>query len=219
MLNAIFVFDMDGTLLSGRTVDVLCNVFNLNEKLKLIDSVSPTLPAYHVEEMVAELFNGKSVNKMLSVFDSIPLNEGVEEFVNKVRAHGCGTAIATDSYTFLAKNLAIKLNIDFVYGLDVDVQDNIFTGKIVSDYRCLEIPSCRRYYVCKLWFIRELKKKYMCPIVSVGDSESDYCMSTEADYSIAVDPKSEKLKKICKLNVKSFKDLLKFDINTFIPKK
>lgn len=219
MLNAIFIFDMDGTLLSKRTVDILCNVFNLNEKLKLIDSVSSTLPAYRVEEMVAELFKGKNVNKMMSAFDSIPLNEGVEEFISKVRAHGCATAIATDSYTFLAKKLASKLKIDFVYGLDVGVQNNIFTGKIVSDYRCLEIPSCRRYYVCKLWFIRELKKMYKCPIISFGDSESDYCMSTEADYSIAVNPKSEKLKKVCKLNVKSFKDLLKLDINIFISRK
>ncbi|MBC7091863.1 MAG: HAD-IB family phosphatase, partial [Nitrososphaeria archaeon] len=135
-MNSIFVFDMDGTLLSQRTVDVLCNIFNLNERLKLIDSVSSTLPAYRVEEMVAELFRGKNVNDMLSAFDSIPLNEGVEEFISKVRAHGCGTAIATDSYTFLAKNLVIKLNIDFLYGLDITIQDNIFTGKIVSDYRC-----------------------------------------------------------------------------------
>lgn len=216
MLNAIFVFDMDGTLLSKRTVDVFCTVFNLNERLKLIDKVSLTLPAYRVEEMVAKLFEGKNVNDMLSTFDSIPLNDGVEEFISKVRAHGCATAIATDSYTFLAKKLASRLKIDFVYGLDVEIRDNIFTGKILSDYKCLEIPLCRRYYVCKLWFIRELKKRHVCPIVSIGDSESDYCMSTEADYAIAVNAKSEKLKEVCKLNVKSFKDLLKFNINTFI---
>lgn len=55
MLNAIFVFNMDGTLLSKRTVDVFCAVFNLNERLKLIDKVSLTLPAYRIEEMVAKL--------------------------------------------------------------------------------------------------------------------------------------------------------------------
>lgn len=219
MLSAIFVFDMDGTLLSKRTVDVLCSIFNLNERLKNVDKVSSSLPAYRVEEMVAKLFKGKNVNEMLSAFDSIPLNEGVEEFISVVKAQGFTTAIATDSYTFLAKKLANNLKIDFVYGLDVEVQNNIFTGKIVSDYKCLEIPSCRRYYVCKLWFIRELKKKYMCPIVSIGDSESDFCMSIGADYSIAVNPKSKKLKDVCKLNVKNFKDLLKLDINTFIARK
>ncbi|MEM3871032.1 MAG: HAD-IB family phosphatase [Nitrososphaeria archaeon] len=216
MLSGIFVFDMDGTLLSKRTVDVLCSVFNLNERLKSIDEISSTLPAYRVEEMVAKLFSGKNVSEMLSAFDSIPLNDGAEDFIGEVKAQGFLTAIATDSYTFLAIKLASKLKIDFVYGLDVEVRNNIFTGKIISDYKCQEIPSCRRYYVCKLWFIRELKKKYMCPIVSIGDSESDFCMSIGADYSIAVNPKSKKLKEICKLNVKSFKDLLKLDINTFI---
>jgi len=217
MLKAIFVLDMDGTILSQRTVDVFCSAFNLNDKLKLIDEVGEVLPAYHVEEMVAELFKGKKVDEMLELFKCIPLNEGVEEFIEKLKENDCGVAIATDSYTFLAKSLASRLKVDFVYGLDVKIIDNIFTGKIVSDYRCLEIPSCRKYYVCKLWFIRKLKEMYGVPIVSLGDGESDYCMSTEADYSIAVNPKTLKLKNVCKLSVKGFKDLLELDLNTFIP--
>lgn len=216
-MKAIFVFDMDGTILSKRTVDVFCSAFNLNDRLKLIDEVSGRLPAYRVEEMVAELFKGRKVDEMLELFSCIPLNEGVEEFIEKLKEKDFGTAVATDSYTFLAKNLADRLKIDFVYGLDVEISDDIFTGKIVSAYRCLEIPSCRRYYVCKLWFIRRLREMYRVPIISLGDGESDYCMSTEADYPIAFSPKTRKLRKVCKLTVKSFRELVKLDLNTFIP--
>jgi phosphoserine phosphatase len=212
MLKAIFVLDMDGTILSQRTVDVFCNAFNLNDRLKLIDEVSESLPAYRVEEMVAELFKGRKIDEMLGLFNCIPLNEGVEEFIKKLKENDCGVAIATDSYTFLAKNLASRLKVDYVYGLEVEIIDNIFTGKILSEYRCLEIPLCKRFYVCKLWFIRKLKEMYRVPIVSLGDGESDYCMSTGADYPIAVNPKTLKLRKVCKLSVKGFKDLLELDL-------
>lgn len=180
-MTSILITDMDGTLLAKRTVDELCKAFNLNEQLKQIEKESKELPAFKVAEKVAELFKSIAKTKMDEIFDTIPLNSGADKFIEYMKKNGFITAIATDSYEFLAERLANKLKIDIVYGHKAELKEGIFTGRLLSEYKCLEIPGCKRYYVCKLWFLRRLKEKFGGKVITVGDGDSDYCMSTEAD--------------------------------------
>ncbi|MEM3403148.1 MAG: HAD-IB family phosphatase [Nitrososphaeria archaeon] len=215
-MNKLVILDMDGTLLAQRTVDVLCEAYNLKNELDKIDKESSKLPAFKIAEKVAKLFQDIAVRDIQSTFNKIPLNPYVEEFIEFIRQEGFITAIATDSYQFLAENLAKKLNVNLVYGLDVEIINGRFTGRITSEYKCQEIRGCRRYYVCKLWFLRQCRRLFNPWTITIGDGESDFCMSTESDFAIAFNPKSKSLEGVCDLKVSSFSELLDLDYSKFI---
>lgn len=207
-MKAILITDMDGTLLAKRTVDVLSKAFGLENRLKQIDKESKGLPAFKVSEKVARIFQGIPKVRMEEVFDTIPLNPNAEKFIIYVKQKGLITAIATDSYQFLAERLAKRLKVDMVYGHKVEFSKGVFTGRLLSKYQCLEISGCKRYYICKLWFLQRVRERFEAPIITIGDGESDYCMSTKADLAIAFKPKCESLVKVAKLVVESFDELL-----------
>lgn len=210
-MKPILIMDMDGTILEKRTVDVLCEYFGLERRLAKIDEISPNLPAYKVAEKVVELFKGKSKKDLEKVFDTIPISDNAELFIKRAEEQGFITSIATDSYDFFAKRLSKRLDVDIVYGQKVEILNGKLTGRLLSKYRCQEIPGCKRYYVCKLWFLRMCKKRYGGFTVTIGDGDSDYCMNVESDYPIAYRPRDDRLARISKLVVKNFDDLLDFE--------
>ena len=76
------MLDMDGTILSKRSIDVLCVRFDLTSKLKQLDLDFREDPRFVVTMRIAELLSGKRRSDFENVFDSIPLNAGVHEFIS-----------------------------------------------------------------------------------------------------------------------------------------
>ncbi|MCW4032862.1 MAG: HAD-IB family phosphatase [Candidatus Bathyarchaeota archaeon] len=204
------ILDMDGTLLVKRSIDVFCEAFGLTEELKDIDKLSKSLSAYKITERIVELLKGKSRQEMIDIFNSIPLNPGVENFVDFIRKKNFLIAIATDSYQFLAEILAKKLGIETVYGNIIEFKNDLITGKVLTERHCLEISECKEYAICKLWFLREIRSLTRGIIICVGDGDSDYCAFTEADIAIAYRPRSNRLKTISHITVADFDKALKY---------
>jgi phosphoserine phosphatase len=193
MMSGVAILDMDGTLLSRRSIDVFCTVLGLTEKLAEIDKLSPDLPAYRVSEMIAAFFEGVPRHRLESIFDAIPLSDGADEFVSHLKSKGFFIAIATDSYEFLAERLARKIGADTVYGNIVEMRDGLLTGKLLTKPRCLKIRGCRQYSTCKLSFMRELSGRVGGLTLAVGDGESDFCAISEADMGVAFRPKAQSI--------------------------
>jgi HAD superfamily phosphoserine phosphatase-like hydrolase len=207
MTVGIVILDMDGTLLSKRSIDVLCEGLGLMERLAQVDRLSPSLPAYRVSEIIASFFTGLQRSRLEELFDSIPLNRNAHDFVSYLKTNEFFVAIATDSYEFLADRLARKIGADSVYGNIVEMQEDVVTGRLLTDHHCLKIQGCREYSTCKLWFMRKLKKTIGGLTVAIGDSESDLCMIKEADIGVAYCPKSESIVKVAKIVASSFLEI------------
>ncbi len=203
------ILDMDGTLLVKRSIDFFCESFGLEDELKKIDKLSKDLPAYKITEKIAELLAGKSKQDLLDIFKTMPLSPGSEDFIDFLRKKNFYISIATDSYQFLADYLAKKLKIDQAYGNILQFNKNIITGRVLTPLRCLKIPECKEFSVCKLWFLRELKSKIGGINVCIGDGDSDFCAFTEADISIAYRPRSDKLRKIANFEIFDFYDAIR----------
>ncbi|WP_455276121.1 HAD family hydrolase [[Eubacterium] cellulosolvens] len=204
------ILDMDGTILAKRSIDVFCETFGLTEELEDIDKLSKSLPAYKITERIVELLKGKRRQEMIDIFNSIPLNPGVENFIDFLRKKDIMIAIATDSYQFLAEILAKKLGIETVYGNIIEFKNDLITGKVLTKFHCLKISQCKEYAVCKLWFLREIRSLTGGIIVCVGDGDSDYCAFTEADIAIAYRPRSNRLKTISDTTVTDFDEALNY---------
>lgn len=200
---------MDGTLLARRSIDAICEAFGLEGRLASLDREVQGLPAFRVAERVARLLAGLRVDSLLEVFDQIPLNPGVRELLAHFRRAGYVTALATDSYRLLARRLALKLGIDLVYGHELEVRAGLITGRLLTPYQCLEIPGCSRYHTCKLRFLEWGRRVFGGPVVTVGDGDSDYCMSRAADLAIAYRGKGPRIRRAAALLVDDYHELLR----------
>lgn len=207
-ISGVALLDMDGTLLSKRTIDTLCDALGLSERLRIIDQVSLTLPAYRVTQEITKLLHGKAKETIEQLFDSIPLNAGAEELVCFFRDRNFITAVVTDSYQFLAELLAKRLGSDATYGNIAEIRNGVLTGRLLTPHNCMNIPNCREHSVCKLWFLQKFRNEFGGLAISVGDSESDICMTLGADIGVAYRPKSPRLKQIARIVVSDFKELI-----------
>ena len=201
------LLDMDGTILSRRSLDVFCERFGKTRELVELEERVRGKPEREIAEEVARLFTGIRRRDMEEAFDEIPLNPGVKEFIRFLKLHGFKVAIATDSYRFLAQRLAGRLGIDLAFGNEVEFDGGIFTGRISSHYPCMGIPGCREYSICKLRILLELKETYGGVSLAVGDGGSDICMVQGADIGVAYRPSHPLLKEKAKIIVSSFADL------------
>ncbi len=188
------VLDMDGTILEERTVDVLCRELGLTERLRRIDELSKSLKAFEVSAKIARLFKGVKVSKMKKAFQTIPTVEGTKEFIDFLRSNNFLTAIVTDSYTFLASELAQRLRIDTAIGNQLETVNDTLTGKITMPLGWEQEgrKNCQEKAVCKLHVMNALIRKYSVPksnTMAVGDSQADSCILQRARIGVAFRPK------------------------------
>ncbi len=208
-MKGIAFLDMDGTMLSRRTVDVLCEALEKLDGLKELDKRSQYMFEFEISQEIARLLSGSRKEKLEELFDSIPLNENVENFINFLKNHGFKTVIVTDSYQFLAQRLAKKLGIDLAYANTVEFKDDILTGKLLMKYPCMKIPNCKEYSLCKRRVLLELGRKFRGVTLAIGDGASDICMVQAADVGVAYNPKSQQLTDVAKFVVSNFVELEK----------
>jgi HAD superfamily phosphoserine phosphatase-like hydrolase len=177
--------------------------------LRELDKRSQYMREFEISQEIARLLSGSRKEKLEELFDAIPLNKNVKNFISFLKNHGFKTVIVTDSYQFLAKRLAEKLGVDLAYGNIAEFNGNIFTGKLRMKYPCMRIPNCKEYSLCKRRVLLEVKKKFKGMTVAIGDGGSDICMVQAADVGIAYNPKSEQLIDVAKFTVSNFAELEK----------
>jgi HAD superfamily phosphoserine phosphatase-like hydrolase len=203
-VRALAVLDMDGTLLESRSIDVLCQKFELETKLREIDRRTDFLEDYKISEAIAQLFAGMKASDMERVFDGISMVHGAKEFTGFLKEKKFLTVIITDSYIFLASRLAEKLGIDIVWGNKLEIVDDIITGKITMPLGWEKQKNCQKKAVCKLHAMYKLVQKHeigMDKTLAIGDSKSDFCMIKKAAVGVAFRPKDPEIVKIADLVV------------------
>jgi len=204
------ILDVDGTILSKRSIDVICDKFGFTSKLKEIDDKFGNAPRILVTRKMAQLLAGMKRNELVKIFDSIPFNSGVIDLIEFFKERDFIVALATDGYKFLADRLKERLPIDLVYGNILEFNDEILTGEVLTRPACLQIPNCKKYLICKLRLLKSMKGALGGIAVAIGDSESDYCMFEGADISIAYRPKNERIKSVVNVFVQEFSDAIKY---------
>ncbi len=188
------VFDMDGTLVEGRTIFYLAATFNFTaDAHRLIDS---GLPLNQISLSLAEHLRGVKLSDALRVVSKIPLMEGAEDVIASLKERDYKLAIVTDSYGFAAKSLVERLGMDDFTANELIVNDDAFTGELLMPGKCPKPDECNQPSVCKKHAFLELVEKYNVDprdTIAVGDNRPDICMVKEAGVGIAFDPKVQEL--------------------------
>ncbi|MDI6902588.1 MAG: HAD-IB family phosphatase [Methanocellales archaeon] len=190
----LMVFDMDGTLLDGRTIYVLAKKLGFEERLHKI--ISSDLQKCEKTVEIAKLLSGLSVACFLDVFDEIPLQTGAQKVIVAARKAGMMTVIATDSYQLAANRLAKRLGIDRAFANELEFKAGKITGRIKLNNDRLEprMAGCKVHSVCKRDILHKLCDELgIAPAesVAVGNAPNDKCMIEDAGLGVAFEAPAE----------------------------
>ncbi len=191
----LVMFDMDGTLIQGRGIFIIAEKKGFKDELikKIKDD---SIDFYRRSIDIAKLSKGFNKKELLEIFRTIKLQENVEEVITELKKHGIKTAIATDSYKFLADDLKVRLGIDYVFANNLIINGDIITGelKIHNNDLTEDFFSGKIYSICKSCALEQLCKELGITLgeaIAVGDGKVDICMIKEAGLGIAFNAPDE----------------------------
>jgi phosphoserine phosphatase len=188
------VFDMDGTLLKRRTIFVFADKKGFMDGLLKI--VNSNRKSYEKSIEIAKLLKGMDSRELLQIFRNIPLQEHVEDVIRELKKKSIRTAIATNSYQFIADDLKERLGIDYAFANNLIIDEDIVTGELIIDNKELrqQFNGCKIHSICKECILDDLCKELgitQGEVIAVGDSAIDSCMLEKAGLGIAFNAPEE----------------------------
>jgi phosphoserine phosphatase SerB len=198
MADKLVVFDMDGTLLTGRLIFSLADRFGFRQKLERI--MEENKPEYEKTRLIALLVKGITLEQFYNVLSLIPFSTGAEAVVKELKRRGYILAIISDSYTLATEWLKERLGFDYTVANELNLVDGRISGEIRMPLGWSKREGeCRKHSVCKLKALVQLSQKTGIPLrdcVAIGDNLSDVCMLERAGLGIAFNPKHPQLEKV-----------------------
>ena len=189
----LIMFDMDGTLIDGRSIFIFSE--KLGFKDKLIRSLKSDVEAYEISIEIATFLKGLSKIRLLEIFRDILLHKHVEEISKIVKEKNIKTAIVTDSYQFIADDLKDRLNFDFAFANDLIFKDDTITGEVkISNVSLKKSDNGKIYSICKEYILEILCNRLNIKpneVIAVGDGLVDIGMIKNAGLGIAFNSSDE----------------------------
>jgi HAD superfamily phosphoserine phosphatase-like hydrolase len=232
----VAIFDWDGTLREGFSlIDWMFFLSKKNiVKLKALNDLDILFKQFERKEIIyadladkankiyAEALQGiskKEIQKKAKEFvkTDIKIFNFVKSFMEGVHRKNAKNIIISGAPVELLEEYAVILPIDMIYGLKLEIKNNVYTGKIIRNTAKKEV---------KKEIVNELKNEYKIKI-GIGDSESDIPIIENAEIPIIVENKmlKEKLKEVLFIPKSiTYEDLKKNikkveEIKGIIPKK
>ena len=181
------MFDMDGTLIDGRSIFVFSEKKGFKDKL--LRSLQSDKEPYEKTIEIAQFLHGTSSIELLEIFRKIPLHNNVEKVAQKLREKNVKTAVVTDSYQFIADDLKKRLHFDYAFANNLIIEQGIVTGKI--NINNSDLKRCETgviYSICKGLVLDQLYTMLNitpAEVIAVGDGVVDIGMIKKAGLGIA----------------------------------
>jgi phosphoserine phosphatase len=196
--STLAVFDMDGTLIDGRLIEVLSKKFGLYNRVKQIQS-DESISGYVKTKKIAAVLRGIEEREIAVALESIPLAKNSKEVISLLKKKGFKIGIITDSYGIAAQALVNNLALDFFYANELRVDNGLITGEINMPLGWDKIGCFCKNSVCKRYHMEMHAKKHcvdMKNTIAVGDTKGDLCMIRRAGIGVAYMPKDKYINEI-----------------------
>lgn len=196
MMSSLAAFDMDGTLIQGRLVFALADIFGLSDIVKEIQSAG--MAGHEQTKAIARLFAGLTKRDLEMAIESIPLIRNCEQTIAALRDRDYKIGIISDSYTAGANYVSDRLQLDFIAANELEFESGIITGRVDMPLGWDRIGCFCKISVCKRYHLEKFARQYNVPIgktMAVGDTRSDICMIQRAGVGVAFMPKDSDIAK------------------------
>ena len=186
----LVVFDMDSTLITAEVIDEMAQAYGVGEKVKLITSRAMN-GELNFDESLKErvsLLKGFEQNKMDAIISNLKFTPGAKELCQELRSKGIRMAIASGGFNYFATYVQKQLKIDYVFSNQLEIQNNILTGKTTGPI----INAERKAQIIEE--LASLEQVTLQSTVAIGDGANDIPMLLKSGLGIAVHAK-EKVQK------------------------
>jgi phosphoserine phosphatase len=171
MMSSLAAFDMDGTLIQGRLVFALADVFGLSYNIKKIQSAG--MAGYEQTKAIAGLFAGLTKKDLEMAIESIPLIRNCEETIAALRDRDYKIGIISDSYTAGANYVSDRLQLDFTAANELEMENGMITGRVGMPLGWDRIGCFCKISVCKRYHLEKFARQHGVPMgktMAVGDT-------------------------------------------------
>jgi len=189
------LFDMDGTLLRGRTIFVFAEKKGFMDDLRRLIK-NDNMEFYEKSIEIAKSLKGLDSEELLEIFRNMPLQKHIENVVKELKKRGIKTAIVTDGYQFVANDLKERLDMDYAFANNIIIEKGIVTGELIIHNKELieESVGSSIYSICKSCVLEQLCRELDITedeVIAVGDGKVDICMLKKAGLGIAFNASGE----------------------------
>jgi phosphoserine phosphatase SerB len=205
----LILFDMDGTLLNGRTIFIFAEKKGFTNELSSI--INSSKEPYEKSIEIAKLLKGFSYQELLEIFRNIPLQEHIENIIPYLRRNKVKTALVTDGYQRFANDLKKRLGLDYAFANRLMINNQTVTGDFFFQNQILQQNNDGRIYSINKRSVLE----FLCmtldisqkEAIAVGDGLVDIDMIESAGLGIAFKAPSE---------VQNHADIITDDLRTIL---
>lgn len=190
----LVMFDMDGTLIRDKGIFLFAKRKGFINKLK--KEFKNKKEFYQKSIEIAKFCKGFSKNEFLKIFRSIGFNPYVKEVIGEIKKKKIKSAVVTDSYSFLAEDIQNRLGIDYAFGNNLLMSEDIITGELeIKNRDCKkEYYTGKIYSMCKTCIMDKLCDELeinVNNVIAVGDGIVDIGMLKKAGLGIAINARPD----------------------------
>jgi glucosyl-3-phosphoglycerate synthase len=206
------IFDMDNTILIGRTIDECAKAFGFTAKLE--DLRERETDPIILTKRIGLLLKGRTMDELLNIASNIEMVPDIKEVVKELKNRGYIIGIISNSYTLVTNFVRQKIGADFTYANQLEFFEGKATGEVnLPSYFFGSPDSVCGHAFCKTNALQHACEKYNVRLencIVIGDSRDDRCMVGHSGKGIAFCTKDELLETIAYKNIReqSFHSLL-----------
>jgi len=135
----LVVFDIEGVLIpKNRFIFEVGKSLGISQLLKMLfigflyEIGVVTLKT--ALKRIFKIMRGVKIEKLMRIFDEIPLKPQLENVFAQLKSRNCKTALISSGLpTVIVKKLASSIGADYAFGIEVGVNDDALTGEIWGD--------------------------------------------------------------------------------------
>ncbi len=184
----LLFMDMDSTLIQCECIDEIADFLGIKEKIAEITRRAMEGTLDFSESLTARvaLLRGVDVSVLDRVYhERVHLNEGAEELISALHAHGWKVGLVSGGFTCFTDRLQTRLALDFTAANQLEIIDGRLSGQLIGPI--VDGAAKRRLLLgqAEHWQIPKAQT------VAIGDGANDLPMLDAAALGIAFHAKAK----------------------------
>ncbi|WP_430809407.1 MULTISPECIES: phosphoserine phosphatase SerB [unclassified Carboxylicivirga] len=174
-------FDMDSTLIQTEVIDELAEKAGVGAEVKAITEAAMRGDIDFNESFIQRvaLLKGLDESVMKDIAEQLPITEGAERLFKTLKKYGYKTAILSGGFTYFGNYLKSKLDIDYVFANELEIEGGKLTGRHSGEI----VNGEKKAELLKLLAFKE--DIHLEQVIAVGDGSNDLPMLKLAGLGIA----------------------------------
>jgi phosphoserine phosphatase len=183
----LIVLDMDSTLIRIEVIDELARAAGIGEQVARITERAMQGEMDYDESLRQRvgLLAGLDVGVLDRIAADLPLTEGAETMVRVLKRLGYKIAVISGGFSRAAEALKRRLELDYAYSNNLEVQGGKLTGRVVGPI----VNAQRKAELLET--IAQAEGVLLDQVIAVGDGANDALMLERAGLGIAFHAKAK----------------------------